>query len=158
MKQLDLTLLYLIKDDQVLLAMKKRGFGEGKWNGVGGKIESGESITDSLERECQEEIGVTPTNYKKVGELCFNEHHNGERKIMNLFVFTADDWTGHIAESEEMKPKWYKKTNIPLNDMWPADQHWLPEVLTGKLIVGNFILAEDESIKFMNIKQVSILK
>lgn len=58
------TLLFLIKDDHVLLAMKKRGFGAGNWNGVGGKIEAGESIEQALVRECQEEIGVTPISWK----------------------------------------------------------------------------------------------
>ena len=37
------TLLFLRRDGQILLAMKKRGFGEGKWNGVGGKVEPGET-------------------------------------------------------------------------------------------------------------------
>lgn len=43
------TLCYLLKDDQVLLAMKKRGFGEGKWNGPGGKVEKGETGDDFVD-------------------------------------------------------------------------------------------------------------
>lgn len=35
------TLVFVFNpQNQVLLAMKKRGFGEGKWNGSGGKVES----------------------------------------------------------------------------------------------------------------------
>ena len=48
------TLCPLIKDDQILLAMKKRGFGVGKWNGVGGKVEKGEEIIDAAIREIKE--------------------------------------------------------------------------------------------------------
>ncbi len=52
------TLLFLLKDNHILLAMKKRGFGAGRWNGVGGKIEAGETIVQAAVRECFEEIGV----------------------------------------------------------------------------------------------------
>ena len=54
------TLLFLIKDDsqEILLAMKKRGFGEGKFNCTGGKIEEGETIPQAAIREAKEEIGV----------------------------------------------------------------------------------------------------
>jgi len=60
---MELTLLFLIKDDQILLAMKKRGFGAGRFNGVGGKVEPGETIEQALIRESQEEINVTPIEF-----------------------------------------------------------------------------------------------
>lgn len=50
------TVMLLMRDDEVLLAMKKRGFGVGKWNGVGGKQDPGEDIVDTAIRESQEEI------------------------------------------------------------------------------------------------------
>jgi hypothetical protein len=40
------TLLFLVKDDQAILAMKKRGFGTGNWDGVGVKHEANK--TDEL--------------------------------------------------------------------------------------------------------------
>ena len=43
---------------QILLAMKKRGFGEGKWNGAGGKVETGETIIQAASRELGEETGI----------------------------------------------------------------------------------------------------
>ncbi|HEU5121620.1 MAG TPA: NUDIX domain-containing protein, partial [Candidatus Saccharimonadales bacterium] len=65
------TLLFLKKDNRILLAMKKRGFGAGRYNGIGGKIEAGESVEAALIRECQEEIEVTPLNFWKVAEHDF---------------------------------------------------------------------------------------
>jgi mutator protein MutT len=147
MKKLDLTLLYLRKDDHVLLAMKKRGFGKGKWNGVGGKIEPQETTEQALVRECQEEIGCTPTAYNKVGELVFNEHHDGERKLMNLHIYIASKWEGVISESEEMKPEWFDIHVIPYDLMWPADKEWLPMVLKGETIGGEFTLHSDNTVK-----------
>ena len=52
------TLCFLVKEGEVLLAMKKRGFGVGKWNGVGGKVKEGEDVFLSAVREIKEEIGV----------------------------------------------------------------------------------------------------
>lgn len=157
MKSLDLTLLYLLKDDQILLAMKKRGFGKGHWNGVGGKIETGETIENALVRECLEEIGVTPNNSKKVGYLVFNEHHDGERKLMNIHVYVTGNWNGSITESEEMKPRWFAITEIPYDRMWPADIVWLPTILDGHKIRGEFTLNKDNTVKQSNITIVEAL-
>lgn len=45
-----LTLAFVEKGDQVLLGMKKRGFGHGRWNGFGGKVEAGENVRDAAAR------------------------------------------------------------------------------------------------------------
>jgi len=67
------TLCFLINNetDEILLGMKKRGFGKDKWNGFGGKIGEGETIEDAAKRELLEESGVHATELKKVGELTF---------------------------------------------------------------------------------------
>ena len=54
------TLLFLFDcgNNRILLAMKKRGFGAGKFNGVGGKVVNGESIEEATVREAREEISV----------------------------------------------------------------------------------------------------
>ena len=52
------TLCFLLRDGQILLAMKKRGFGEGKWNGAGGKVNAGETVEHAAVRELREEVGV----------------------------------------------------------------------------------------------------
>lgn len=74
------TLCYLIKDDQVLLAMKKRNFGEGKWNGIGGKPNLQETIEQAMIRETEEEISVTPTNFEKVAVIDF--YHPEEKTVL----------------------------------------------------------------------------
>jgi 8-oxo-dGTP pyrophosphatase MutT (NUDIX family) len=145
-KEITATLLFLIKDDQILLAMKKRGFGAGRFNGVGGKPEPGESIEQTLVRETEEEISVTPTEFDKIAELTFDEFFKGEPSIMHVYVFTASSWTGTPTESEEMAPKWFAKSEIPYDIMWPDDPFWLPRVLEGKKITANFKLDENDMI------------
>lgn len=141
-----LSLLFLLKDDQVLLAMKKRGFGEGRWNGVGGKIEEGESIEQAMIRETQEEINVTPTVYEKVGDIRFDEYFKGEPTLMHVHIYTATSWEGEPTESEEMKPQWFSRQAVPYDDMWSDDPYWLPLVLEGKKISADFKLDESDAI------------
>ncbi|CAM9897292.1 unnamed protein product, partial [Ectocarpus fasciculatus] len=57
---------------EILLGMKKRGFGEGKWNGFGGKVESGESVDEAAKRELMEEAGVTARELSLRGRLVFH--------------------------------------------------------------------------------------
>jgi mutator protein MutT len=141
-----LSLLFLREGDRILLAMKKRGFGEGRWNGVGGKVEPGESIEQAMAREAEEEIGVTPKAYEKVGDIEFDEYFKGERTIMHVHVFIANEWEGEPAESEEMRPQWFALKDIPYDDMWADDPYWLPQVLDGKKIQATFRLDSSDAI------------
>jgi 8-oxo-dGTP pyrophosphatase MutT (NUDIX family) len=133
------TLLFLRSGDQLLLAMKKRGFGQGKWNGVGGKIEPNESLEQALVRECIEEIGVTPTSWQPVAELDFvQDAETDDPWHMFVYAYLCDEWEGDPSESEEMMPKWFHIEDIPYRDMWDDDEFWLPYVLDGKKVVGEF--------------------
>lgn len=151
----ELTLLFLVKDNSVLLAMKKRGFGEGRWNGVGGKLDNGESVEEALIRESQEEIGVTPTRYKKIAQIVFHEQHEGDLKTMLVHVFTSTSWQGEPVETEEMAPKWFKISEIPYEDMWADDPYWLPDVLNGKQLSCEFHLDENDKVNEYSITEVT---
>ena len=80
MKKMETTLCLLRRNEEILLAMKKRGFGEGKYNGVGGKIEGTETPEATMLRETKEEIGVTPIQYEKVGVVSFDEFYKDEKE------------------------------------------------------------------------------
>lgn len=155
MKQL--TLLFLIRENQVLLAMKKRGFGAGRWNGVGGKLDEGETIEQALVRECQEEIEVTPISYRKMAEIIFDEQHQGSKNTLQVHVFTSDIWQGEPAETEEMAPKWFDLNSIPYDDMWPDDPYWLPLILAGQKIRAEFELDANDQIAKKSVQEVSKL-
>ncbi len=87
------TLCFLLKDNQILLAMKKRGFGEGKWNGVGGKVNEGESVERAALREMEEEIGVTAqeSDLEPMGVLRFRSATN-EKLNWDVRVFFLHAW------------------------------------------------------------------
>lgn len=138
------TLLFFVKDGKILLAMKKRGFGAGKWNGVGGKIEAGESIEDALVRESIEEVSMKPLSWTKVAELDFIQDAETDPWHMYVHAYISEEWEGDPKESEEMKPQWYSIDNIPYEVMWDDDEYWLPQVLDGKQLQGKFVFDEND--------------
>lgn len=116
----------------ICLARKKRGFGFSKWNGAGGKVELGESISAAAVRETAEEIGVTPTSLSHVGVLEFVYQANPSWNN-RCSIFTAETWSGgDPTESEEMAPAWFTPAEIPYDNMWADDAVWLPTVLASR--------------------------
>lgn len=133
------TVSFLVKDGHVLLAMKKRGFGEGKWNGVGGKQNPDETIEQTAIRETMEEIGVRVTSQKKRAVLNFYFHDKREWG-QRVSAFLVDSWDGDPVETEEMNPDWFALEDIPFPLMWADGQHWIPLVLMqGKYVKGDFL-------------------
>lgn len=139
------TLCFLTKEDEILLAMKKRGFGQGKWNGVGGKQQHNETIIQTAIRETQEEICVTPINITEKATLNFYFPHHPDWN-QQVLVYTCQQWRGTPKETEEMKPKWYKQNKLPLDQMWVDDQYWLPLMLKGKNIKAEFLFGPEDDI------------
>lgn len=123
----------------VLLAMKKRGFGVGKWNGVGGKVEGGETIEEAAVRETREEIGVEVAigELTKYAELTFAFRQNAAWNCV-VHVYMATSWIGTPAESEEMRPAWHSEDGLPFDEMWEDDRHWLPRALAGEFVCTAF--------------------
>ena len=114
-----LTLCVVHKNNRVLLGLKKRGFGMGRWNGFGGKIENGETIEDAAKRELLEEAGIVVENLEQFGTLEFS--WEGKPEILEVHIFKARDFKGEPTESEEMKPQWFHIDGIPFKEMWPDD-------------------------------------
>jgi ADP-ribose pyrophosphatase YjhB (NUDIX family) len=158
----DVTLCILVKKEyksiiKVCLAMKKRGFGVGKWNGVGGKVDaaSGETIEVAMIREAEEEIAVKPTRYYKVAEIEFTFPERADTdwdQLMHTYLAVA--WTGDPTETEEMKPEWFKPKEIPFRELWPGDRLWMPKVFEGKSLKAAFAFTEDQKMLSNNIKIV----
>ncbi|HEY4475691.1 MAG TPA: 8-oxo-dGTP diphosphatase [Candidatus Paceibacterota bacterium] len=155
------TLVFLVKKSRgeishICLAMKKRGFGKNRWNGVGGKVDGEETIEEAAKRETEEEIDVSAKELNKVAEISFYFPHNPAWDQM-VHVYFADSWDGEPKESEEMNPKWFSINEIPFQDMWPDDIFWLPEVMKGNLLKAMFKFGENDVVQSKKINIVNEL-
>jgi 8-oxo-dGTP diphosphatase/2-hydroxy-dATP diphosphatase len=139
-----LTLCLVTQPPRILLGMKKRGFGAGRWNGFGGKVSPGETVEDAARRELQEEASLTAAAISKRGIIEFS--WQGRPGILQVHVFHVDSFTGTPAESEEMKPEWFDIADIPYDEMWQDDRHWFPLFLAGKSFRGAFVFDEKDNI------------
>ncbi|MFA5013578.1 MAG: 8-oxo-dGTP diphosphatase [Candidatus Paceibacterota bacterium] len=143
--------LCLIADtDKILLGMKKRGWGEGRWNGFGGKVEEGETIEESAKREMLEESGITIREMEERGVVEFTYLDSG--KIMEVHIFHISVYEGDPIESDEMMPKWFSISEIPLEKMWPDDSIWMPLFLAGKKFQGKMTFKDTNTIVNHNLQ------
>lgn len=161
------TLCFLVrgegKEREVLLAMKLRGFGEGLWNGLGGKFDPGKgdkTIKDTAIREGEEEGNITPKSMQKVAKLHFYFPDDPKKKNWNqdVHVFLVTEWEGEIEESTEMKPEWHKVSDIPYENMWDDDYLWLPGVLAGRKTVGKFAFDSDNKVMAHKLELVDYVE
>ena len=129
------TVLYLRRGSELLIAMKKRGHGAGLYNGVGGKVEAGETIRQAAVRECQEEIGVTPKNIRLRGRLDFTGGGDPDIHYF-MHIYECREWEGEPRETEEMRPEWCRIDQLHGKKMWPGDDVWLPYFVAGKSFEG----------------------
>ena len=133
---------YLLREGEVLLAMKKRGFGAGKWNGFGGKLKPGETLEECFVREAQEELSIKPTKFEKraVLEFQFDDIPAEEGWNQQMHVYLCHEWEGEPCESEEMAPQWFPLSELP-REMWSSDKCWLERVLNGEKVAGKCVFA-----------------
>jgi 8-oxo-dGTP diphosphatase/2-hydroxy-dATP diphosphatase len=146
-----MTLAILYNDRQVLLAMKKRGFGTGRFNGYGGKLHEGEIIKRAALRELQEEAEITSANLTEAGVLTFN--FEGKDDALEVYLFRDGAFSGDAKETDEMKPEWFEYKKIPFDKMWPDDRYWLPLFLKGKDINGEFWFKDENTLLKHEIRE-----
>ena len=129
------TLLFIVREEKILLIHKKRGFGAGKINGPGGKVDPGETPLESALRETFEELGIKPMGTQASGELHF-QFRDGFS--LHCTVFLAHDFEGEPQETDEALPFWISLDAIPYDKMWADDRHWLPLLIRGAHFTGYF--------------------
>lgn len=151
-----LTLCLAVESGRVLLGMKKRGFGEGRWNGFGGKVETGETIEEAAIREMQEECGVLIQKMEKVGIHEF-EFFDKRGEILEVHVFRVDEWRGEPVETEEMRPQWFAFSDIPYEEMWADDIYWLPLFLEGKKFRTRILFDPEDNVLEKMIEETDSL-
>jgi 8-oxo-dGTP diphosphatase len=129
MPAINTTLCYIEKDGQYLMlhrTKKENDLNEGKWIGVGGKFEKDETPEECLLREVKEETGLTLTDYRMRAVVTFvSDQWNTEY----MYLFTATDFTGELAECSEGDLKWVDKSLVPELKTWAGDRIFLDKLL-----------------------------
>jgi 8-oxo-dGTP diphosphatase len=139
------TLVFVFRDDEVLLINKKTGLGKGKVNAPGGKVDPGETPEAAAVRECREELHITVSNLEYCGEHRF-QFVDGYS--IHVWVYRTDKYDGVPTESEEARPLWVNQEEIPFEQMWEDDAIWIPKMLRGEIFTGRWIFDGDRMLDY----------
>ena len=125
---IDTTMIYLKRDNSYLLLLrnkKKNDINEGKWIGVGGHVEKGETIDECAIREVKEETGYDVHSLKCAGEVLFID----ENLKMMMYIYEITDFSGTMIECNEGDLKWIPIKDIYDYPMWEGDKAFLPKLI-----------------------------
>ena len=133
------TLCYLKKDGHTLMIHRNKrpnDIHEGKWNGLGGKFEKGESPEDCVIREVWEESGLKLHAPRLNGILTFTNFKDNDWIV---FVYTANEFAGEqLREVPEGNLEWIRDEEVLNLPLWDSDQVFLPWVAQGRFFSGKF--------------------
>lgn len=125
------TLCYIEQAGKYLMlhrVKKHHDINAGKWIGVGGHVENGETPEECLLREVKEETGLVLTAYRLRGLVTFLSDAC-EPELM--CVFTADAFDGEMIECDEGELAWVDKSEVLALPTWEGDHVFLERLLSG---------------------------
>lgn len=132
------TLVYVKQNGHTLMLhriKKPNDIHEGKWNGLGGKLEPGESPEQCAIREVREESGLVITNPDYCGLLVFADFSGDDWYV---WVFTARQFDGSISDSREGELRWVPDLELTTLNLWPSDLVFLPWLESGRIFSARF--------------------
>jgi 8-oxo-dGTP diphosphatase len=137
------TLCYIRRDGQTLMVhrvKKANDIHQGKWNGLGGKLEPGETPEECARREILEESGLQAKKLDLKGFLSFPAFARDEDWY--AFVFVVDEFEGQLIESDEGDLEWIADGKLTELELWEGDRYFLewldrPGFFSGKFVYRN---------------------
>ncbi|HEU0294165.1 MAG TPA: 8-oxo-dGTP diphosphatase [Anaerolineales bacterium] len=132
------TLCYVKNDGKTLMVYRNKkpnDIHEGKWNGLGGKFEAGETPEQCVIREVFEESGLSIHSPKMCGLLMFPNFKGNDWYV---FVFMATEFDGELTESPEGKLEWVPDGKIQGLNLWESDHIFMPWIQAEKFFSARF--------------------
>jgi 8-oxo-dGTP diphosphatase len=132
------TLCYIKHNSSTLMVhrnKKPNDIHEGKWNGLGGKFEVGETPEECVIREVLEESGLSIQNPRYCGLLLFTNFKGNDWYV---FVFTAGEFTGELIDSPEGRLEWILDEKLLDLNLWESDHIFFQWIDAGKLFSAKF--------------------
>ncbi len=120
------TLAYIENDGRYLLlhrVKKAHDVNKGKWIGIGGHLEEGESPVAAMKREIKEETGLDVLSYRYYGALDFL---NDEAEPERMFLYKVTSFSGDLIDCNEGELRWVKINEVETLPMWEGDKAFLP--------------------------------
>jgi 8-oxo-dGTP diphosphatase len=134
------TLCYVSQGDQTLMVhrvKKENDMHLGKWNGLGGKLEPGETPEECAVREIYEESGLRVINPILKGFLTFPAF--SEDEDWYAFVFVVEEFQGELIESPEGELEWIDDSRLLSLNLWEGDRIFLPWLGRPGFFSGKFV-------------------
>lgn len=139
------TLAIIVKDNKILLAMKKRWFWKWKYNWPWWKVEKWETIYQAMIREAFEELKIKITDQELIWQINFYFKDHPEWNL-EWYIFYVNNFEWDPQETEEMKPYWFDLDKIPYDKMWEDDKIWLPKAIKKEKFKYNFYFDENQKL------------
>jgi len=114
----------------------------GKWNGLGGKFEQGETPEECVIREVYEESGLIIKNPQLRGFITFPGFAHDEDWY--AFVFTAHEFEGELIDPEEGYLQWISDEEVPNLPLWEGDRIFLPWLSGMPFFSGKFVYVDNQ--------------
>lgn len=133
------TLCYIMKDNRTLMLYrnkKENDYHEGKWNGLGGKFEQGETPQECAIREVKEETGLTVFNPLLKGIITFPMFDTKEDWYVFLFVMKV--FEGELIDSPEGHLEWIDNDKLDKLNLWEGDKIFIPWLFEEKFFSAKF--------------------
>lgn len=133
------TLCYVKRNGSTLMLhriKKKNDMHEGKWNGLGGKLEMGETPEECVIREVYEESGLKITSPRLHGFITF-PLFDGVHDWY-VFVYSAESFEGELIDSNEGVLKWIPDAELFDLNLWEGDKTFIEWMLEGKFFSAKF--------------------
>ena len=134
------TLCYVMDNDKTLMLLrnkKENDYHEGKWNGLGGKLEQGETPEECAVREVYEESGLKVTDPIMKGLITFPLFDGIDDWY--VFVFTFKKFSGNLIDSPEGHLEWIQNNKLIDLNLWDGDKHFIPWLFENKCFSAKFI-------------------
>ena len=142
-KLIPAVLIYVYRGDKILMVHRKRSdVHEGKWNGLGGKLEADESPLTAAQRELAEESGLAleESQFKGLGVLSFPLFKPKKKEDWLVYVFRVDlpsnDSSPVYQENPEGELHWILESQVMNLSLWPGDEYFLPLMMQKQSFLG----------------------
>ena len=145
------TLCYVRKNGKTLMihrVKKENDYHQGKWNGIGGKFDQGETPEECVIREVEEETGLKIKSPRLHGLLTFPMFDGIDDWY--VFVYTVDEFEGKLIDSSEGNLAWIPNDELTNLNLWDGDKYFLPWLFENKFFSAKFIY-EDGKMKDYNV-------